>query len=229
MSENIWYVTTHPGGLEASPEGLVQWVLPGNRPNVTVAPTGRALNLRSAVALLDVLEAEIYEAEPVGPEPHDDAVVLDVRSARLVRRTGWDTRRATMFAIDCAAHVLASSSPAILPDGTELGTVLVDARWAATASDGRGDDRLDYWARVSAMRRIRHDREQLAELSRAIVLADERRDVDALDDAPYASTVAVTDAVLAATEALRHHLLPHVYTDLADRFDDRMELRELDL
>lgn len=227
MSERL-YVATGRSGIEHRADGSVQWVLPGHGGGPTVAVEGRLLRLRPAAALLEVLEAEIYEAEPVGDATADARGVVAVGAARLVRRTGWDTGAATLFAIDCASHALAASPSAALPDGTRLATVLDDARRAVEGGSDDGTERLDYWARVSALRRMRHDRDELAELSRSIVVEDEMRDVDALDDPAYASLVPVTDAVLAAIEALRHHLLPHLYTELTDKIEEAVEAHNLE-
>jgi len=222
------YVATGRTGVEHSAAGRVRWTLPGDGDGVTVAAEGQSLHLRSTGALLEVLEAEIYEAEPVGDATTRAQGVVSVGSARLVRRTGWDTRTATLFAIDCAAHAVAGSPWATLPDGTPPSEVLDDARRAVEGASGTGTDRLDYWARVSALRRMRHDRDELAALSQGLVIEDEARDVDAVDDADYATVIPAADAVLAAIEALRHHLLPHLYTGLTDKLEEAAEVHNLD-
>jgi hypothetical protein len=222
------YVATGRTGVEHAAAGPVRWTLPARGDGVTVAAAGQSLHLRPPGALLDVLEAEIYEAVPVGDATTRAQGVVSVGSARLVRRTGWDTRTAALFAIDCAAHAVDGSPWATLPDGTPPGDVLDDARRAVEGASDSGTDRLDYWARVSALRRMRRDRDELAELSRGLVVEDEARDVDAVDDPDYATVIPAADAVLVAIEALRHHLLPHLYTEITDKLEEAAEVHNLD-
>lgn len=222
------YVATGYDGVEHTEDGPVRWTLPDEGAVATAAASGRLFHLRRTSALLDVLEAEIYEAEPASEVTTDEQDVVTASAARLLRRTSWDTRTATSFAIDCAAHAVGDHCAVALPDGTALTAILDDARRAVEGVSNGGVEKLDYWARVSALRRVRHERDKLADLSRGLVYQDEARDVDALDDPRYASVIPVTDAVLAATEALRHHLLPHLYIHLTDRIEERVEARNLD-
>src|SRR6516225_1646771 len=116
MAERLYVATGHTG-VEHSAAGPVTWTLPGIGDGVTTAVAGQSLQLRTPGALLEVLEAEIYEAEPAG-DCRTDAGIVSVGSARLVRRTAWDPRAATLFAIDCAAHAVEGSPWPTLPDGT---------------------------------------------------------------------------------------------------------------
>lgn len=227
MSDKF-YVATGRDGVEHTAVGPVRWTLPDASGNPTVAESGRSLALRRTGELLDVLEAEIYEAEPLGEVATDRQGVVAVSSARLVRHTKWDSKTATMFAISCAAHAVDARPEAKLPDGTALSAILEDARRAVEGVSDGGVDRLDYWARVRALRRMRHDRDELADQSRELAYKDEARDVDALDDLGYASVISVTDAVLAAIEALRHQLLPHLYTHFIDNIEESLEAENLD-
>jgi hypothetical protein len=60
------------------------------------------------------------------------------------------------------------------------------------------------------------------------MVADVAKDVEALDDPAYATVVPVVDAVLAAIEALRHHVLPRSELGREDRAEEREQQRMLE-
>lgn len=226
MNESL-YVSTDAEGVEHSAAGKIIWSLPPES-NPTVAEAGHSLSLRRPAALLEVLEEEIYRAEPTTEVEPDQDGVASVSSARLIERTSWSSESATLFALDCAERALRDAPDATLPDGTQLQEVIADARkmLGGTASDA--SHRLGYFASLSALRRLRRDRVEVADLSLAHMVEDEAKDLDALDDPAYTAIIPVADAVLAAIEALRHHVLPRFYTTLSDIAEDNEEARSLD-
>jgi hypothetical protein len=96
-----FYVALDRKGIEHSPSGDVSWVLPGSNGEGGVS-VGQHLKVRQPIALLDVLDELIYEAEPLHHEDGMKDGVLRVTGARLVRLTRWNTESAAGFAIDCA-------------------------------------------------------------------------------------------------------------------------------
>lgn len=221
------YVPTDSKGVEHAAAGHIIWHLPIGD-DVVVTRVGRALVLRQPEALLDVLDEQIYLAESLD----DVKVSVDgtavVQAARLVVQTRWDTETATRFALDCADYTLNETGDVSLPDGTFLSKVVSEARQVLDGIVSGNSDRLSYLARVHALRRLRHERTEVADLSLGLLTADEALDIDALDDPAYATVIPITDCVLVAIEALRHHVLPKPYMDIEDAREEREEHENLD-
>ena len=224
---DLLYVTTDATGVEHTPEGPVTWLLPTQGPAGTT-DAGRPLTLRTASALLDVLEHRVFRAEPVGDAAPGDGGTVTVPAATLVAPTPWNTTSATHFALDCAEHLLAGAGELSLPDGTPLTSLLADARALLEGTSADSAEHLGYLARVRALRRLRRARADLADLSFQLVDDAQKRDIDAYDDVAYATVLPVTDSLLAAIEALRHHVLPHRYEQVEGALHEGEEDSNLD-
>lgn len=202
-----FYVATSATGVENNAGGAVPWALPvANSP--TAAVSGQWLTLRTAIGLLDVLDEFIYLAEPLGEVTPSGTGTVHVRSAQLVSQANWNTEIATRFALSCAEHTLGVAGELALPDGTKLAEVITDARTLLDELEPGSAQRLGYLARLSALRRLHKERAELGDVTLEVLSEDESHDLAALDDPAYTTVIPITDAVLAATEALRHHLLP---------------------
>ncbi len=228
VADEGWYVATDTGGVQYEPGGRVSWSVPQHG-MVQETRRDEGLVLRRPAALLDALDEWICQAEPLEPAaPAGDGEgngVARVRAARLLRRCAWDPTVACGFAIDCAEHVLGDAASVTLPGGITLAQVLSDAR-RAVADGGTGrHEHLGYFARLSALRRLEREQRELAGLEQEVILDDERRDLDVLDDPDYETVAPLVDSVLAAIEALRHHVLPHLYTGVEDRAEESEEHR----
>lgn len=227
MMGEILYVSTDSEGVEHPPSGAVVWNLPPDTAP-TVAADGTTLVLRLPTALLEVLEEMIHRAEPIGSATKGEGGEIAVSSARLVEGTPWNTESATRFALDCAEHVLTEVPEAVLPSGTRLVEIIAGARALLDGAEPGADHRLGFVARLAGLRRLRQHRSEVADFSLAQMFADEVKDLDALDDPAYATSVAVTDAVLGAIEALRHHVLPHPFGTFDDQIVENEEDKSLD-
>jgi hypothetical protein len=224
------YVATDADGVEHTTDGDIAWQLPSTGATTT-ARADHPLVLRDPAALLGVLEEAIHRAEPVGETAPSGDGTVHATAARLVSETGWGTGSATRFALSCADHVLGDARGVPLPDGTPLGKVVSDAQRVLDGIEPRpGGDLgyLGYVARLSALRRLHRERGELSDLASAAMVADEAKDVEALDDPAYATVVPIVDAVLAAIEALRHHVLPRSEMGLEDRAEEREQQRMLE-
>ncbi len=224
---NPLYVPTDSKGIEHAAAGQIAWQLPADDVS-QVTELGHPLVLRRPEAMLEVLDERIYRAEALNDVKVAIGGTAVVPAARLVAETCWDTEVATRFALDCAEHILSDAGEVSLPDGTSLVDVIAYARHVLDGISSEGTQRLGYLARVRALRRLRHERAEVADLSLMLVVGDEARDVDALDDAAYATVIPVTDSVLAAIEALRHHVLPELYMNIEDAREEHEEHRDLD-
>jgi hypothetical protein len=214
------YVATDANGVEHSATGKVVWTLPvaGASQETNL---GHPIVLRQTRALLEVLDERIYLAEsPKGVEIGSDGTV-SVSTARLNAQTNWNAAAATMFALNCADHLLSQVGDVSLPDGTSLSKVTTDARKLldGTASDSM--EHLGRLARLSALRRLGHEKTEITALSLEELGDADRKDIDAFDDPVYATVITITDSVLAAIEALRHYVLPALYIDAEDAKENR--------
>jgi hypothetical protein len=214
------YVTTDANGVEHSVAGQVVWKLPVDGAGQATS-LGHPLVLRQPRALLEILDERIYLAEtPKDVKIGSDGTV-SVPTARLNAQTHWNAAAATRFALDCADHLLGEVGDVSLPDGTSLSKVTNDARKVldGTASDSM--EHLGRLARLSALRRLQHERTEITALSLEELEVDEQKDMDAFDDPAYATVITITDSVLASIEALRHFVLPAGYIDLEDAKENR--------
>jgi hypothetical protein len=221
MSDEL-YVTTDAEGTEHAALGRINWVLP--RDGVATDTTSDVtLILRRPDALLEELDERVFRATSDEKSRLTAQGTLEVTTARLVSETSWNPTSATRFALGCARHLLDEIGDVALPNGTSLTAVLDDASKVLDGISTDGVERLDYLARVRALRRLRHVRREIAEQSSEALADDDVKDVDALDDPAYEKLAPVTDAVLAAIEALRHHVYPHLYIRAEDSHEERLE------
>ncbi|HLK13727.1 MAG TPA: hypothetical protein VKT78_02895, partial [Fimbriimonadaceae bacterium] len=71
-----WYVAVDAKGVEHTPTGRVRWHLPSPDADGTTSGENQKLVLRRPTALLDVLEARIFVAEPLGSaKPGEDGTL----------------------------------------------------------------------------------------------------------------------------------------------------------
>jgi hypothetical protein len=221
VSEEL-YVATDASGTEHSALGRIEWVLPRDGVATDIDP-GVTLVLRRADALLDDLDERIFRASSDEQRPLTERGTIEVATARLVSETAWNATSATRFALDCARHLLGQVGDVALPDGTSLSATLDDAQNVLDGVSADATERLGYLARVRALRRLRHERKEIAAQSLEALAEDDVNDVDALDDPAYEQFAPITDAVLAAIEALRHHVYPHLYLQAEDAHEERRE------
>jgi hypothetical protein len=217
-----YYVPTDSKGIEHAAAGRIQWELPDGG-LVRVTRSSQLLVLRPADRVLEVLDERIYAAESVGTgTTHADGTMTS-ESARLTSRTYWDIESATKFAISVAEHALAPMGAVSLPDGTTLEEVLGYARQVLDGTSPDAHDHLGYLARLRALRRLSQEQGELSDHNLGVLVEDEARSIDALDDPAYASVIPVADSVLASIEALRHHVFPALYMDFEDAAESRGE------
>ena len=145
---------------------------------------------------------------------------MTARSARLTSETSWGTAAAARFALECAAHALESAEETKLPDGTELSSIIDEARATLDRASTDGDERLGFLARLAAIRRLRKLGDEVSEAVLATMTTDLGEDVDALDDRAWTSLAACSEAVLAALEALRHVALPRYARSREEAVDE---------
>lgn len=218
--DEFLYVSTDANGVEHAATGRVVWTLPVAGVS-QVTDLGHPLVLRQTRALLEVLDERIYLAEsPQHTEIGTDGTA-SVPTARLTTQTHWNAAAATMFALDCADHLLSEVGDVSLPDGTSLSKVTADARQML---DGTASDSMEHLGRLaslSALRRLRHERTEITAVSFDELDDAARKDIDAFDDPAYATIITITDSVLAAIEALRHYVLPAFYINNEDARENR--------
>jgi hypothetical protein len=229
VNEDRLYVATDAGGVEHEPTGAVAWAVPENgTPRETRA---EILVLRRPVALLDALDEVIWLAEPgasdAGAAGAGGASTAEVRAgvARLVARCPWDGIAAAGFALDCAEHVLGDAGSVTLPGGHDLAGVIAEARRAIGDPGGSEHPHLGFLARRSALRRLQRVRRQLADLEADIVLDDEQRNVDVVDDPDFEIISPLAESVLAAVEALREQVWPRPVNSIGERREEHEENR----
>jgi hypothetical protein len=214
------YVATDAKGVEHAATGAVAWKLPEDGVG-QVTDLGHPLILREPKALLEVLDERIYLAEPPKSVEVEPDGTVSVSAAQLRAQTHWNAEAATGFALDCSEHLLSEVGDFALPDGTPLTKIITDARQMLDGAASDSMEHLGQLARIHALRRLRHERTEIARASLEQLDEDERKDVDAFDDPAYATAITVTDSVLAAIEALRHYVLPEFYSDLEDARESR--------
>lgn len=226
MSENL-YVATDANGVEHSPAGGIRWPISqaGNSVDIDM---GHPVTLRQASSLLDYLDERVFLVNSSAEKRFSDDGTVVVNAAHVVSETPWNVELAVNFALDCAERPLDEFGDAALPDGRSLKAILKDARAIVDGSESDAIEPLHYLARLRALRRLKHERADIAGDSLSELIEDEKRDVDVFDDPDYEELAPITDAVLAAIEALRHHVLPHLYVSLEDVEDEHIEHANLD-
>lgn len=207
------FVPTNASGEQRVGETAVSWPLPGppgegQAPGDPVdAEPGAPIELLDGDALLDRLEERIFTAEVL--EAEGDTV----RRARLTKETGWNQKESARFALDCAEHVVGDWSRLRLPSGASLAEILAAAREAVErqgAATAEQQGLLQRLSRLALARRLRGLGRELGDLALQVTLEDEVADLDALDDPAWTAMASIRDAVLAAVEAVRHHVLPRL-------------------
>jgi len=221
------YVPTDANGFEHTPGGVVAWISPDGG-MVRTATSEQPVLLREAGALLDVLDECIYRAEALGESATSSDGVVSARAGRLRGLTPWDTEAAAAFALDCVVHVLGDSADATLPDGTTFAEVVAEARGALGGLSDAAGAHLGLLVRLGALHRLKKDRWELGAVATGLVSDDVVRHLDALEDPRYEAIAPIVDAVLAAIEALRHHVLPRLLVGLEDSVEENEEHRVLD-
>jgi len=205
--EAAWrFVPTDAAGVQRFPDHERVWPLPGDSAPGAVAhvrPGEHELVLLDADGLLDQLGERIFLAEEVPAEA----------GARLVRELPWGLEATADFALDCAEHALealgdAGAAGLSLPDGTAVAEVLVEARRFLRSAEAGGDRRLGWLSRLALARRLGKEQDEVAGLATAEIVTDEAADLDALDDPRWGNLAAISSALLACTEVLRHLALP---------------------
>lgn len=212
------YVSTDARGVEHGADGAVHWCLPTEgRAGET---DGARLLLRRPAGLLDVLDELIFESVAIGPVTPAGEEAIATTRARLVRQTRWGVGPAAGFALECAAHVLEGVGDVVLPSGITLDRAVTDGRRALQGDGDEDHEHLLRLAELGSLRRLLRDR-RLLRASLGIGLAeDNARDLDAIDDPAFDEVRTTVDAVLAALEALRHHLLPSSFRRLEDHREE---------
>jgi hypothetical protein len=94
--------------------------------------------------------------------------------------------------------------------------------------DEEAAERLGYFARLGAYRRLRHERAEVSHAGEQQMAESLSKDVEALESPAYAATVAVVDALLAAIESARHQILPRYFASASDDRAADEEYRDLD-
>lgn len=213
------YVSTDSQGVEHAADGAVHWLLPDE--GHAGETEGARLLLREPAGLLDVLDEVILEAVPIGAVTAVDEGAIATTKARLVRRTAWDVGPAAAFALECAAHVLGGVGDVALPSGITLDRAVADGRRALKGEEGKEQHaHLLRLAELGSLRRLVRDRRLLRADLGVGLAEDNARDLDAIDDPVFDEVRTTVDAVLAALEALRHHLLPSAYRHLEEHREE---------
>jgi hypothetical protein len=216
---DAYYVTTDPSGVEHSADGSVTWVLPAPGVDAVTEATTATLVLRRPALLIDDLEAKIFHAEALDPAD-DDHGALVVRRARLVAPTAWDTGSAAKFALDCARHVLGNAGDVALPSGDTLESVINDAATVLDQASPEAEARLGFLARVRAARRLERTGETIQAIALQLLTEDDDAAREAIKDPAWTTAATVSDAVLAAIEALRSYALPRYVASREDGVEE---------
>lgn len=197
------FVATDESGRQFHDEEITRWSLPGpgaDGPTAgTVAdPAPGGVKLLDLDDLLDDLGARIF-------------VVADVDgSPQLVAEAAWSLDVAARFALDCAEHVLASTSSSSPEIASTLTSVVGAARkWLDESADA-DTGLLGRYSRFAMARRLRHQGNLVGDLAFSLAIDAEAAGVDIFDDANWTAVAATRDAVLAAVEAVRHDSAPHL-------------------
>jgi len=215
------FVATDADGLQHHEGYKRRWPLPVRQTSGWQAGEAVEPDEHGAPVILDAagLVAElgefIFRAEPVGSSG----------AARLVAGTSWSEKRAAIFALDCAAHILESvpgSAEAELPGGGTLGGIIASARQHLETGTGTEGHRLGFVSRLATLRRLRREGTKIGDAAFTAAAQAEGEEVDILSDPAWETLAAARDAVLAAVEAVRHVALPF----LVDRETRRYEALE---
>jgi hypothetical protein len=230
MAQATYFVPTDGEGRQQIGDDVTTWALPRRLddgsfdPGHAVEPAaGAPIVLRDLDGLLEDLGERIFVAEAVGPEGSgtDEG---SAAGARLVAETAWNLHEAARFALDCAEHALGELTATTLPSGTSLAEVFSSARQSLDRDEKTGDGLVERISRLALARRLRHLGDDVADSAFTITVADEAADLDAFDDPSWTLTAAARDAVLSATEAIRHDALPRLLEGQNRRYESDSSL-----
>jgi hypothetical protein len=187
--ETIWSL---PSPASEDDEGVVA---PGA---VTTPPAGGRIVLLDLDGLLDELGERIFVAEASGD------------GAQLVGETAWSASAAANFALDCAERVAANAGSVALASGETLADAIAAARaWLEDAS-GADTGLLGRISRLATLRRLRRHAGEVGEVAFDAAIDVEAADADMFSDERWTAIAAARDAVLAAIEAVRQDVFPHL-------------------
>lgn len=217
MPGETYYVPTDAGGLQRCGDLTLGWSLPKRLADGSFSPgelvqpdEGSPVVLRDLDGLLDDLGERIFLAEAV-----------ESKGARLLAETSWDLHEAARFALDCAEHVVADPAALRLRSGPSLADVFAAARRHLDRDEAKeGDGLVERMSRIALARRLRRLGRDVADVALSITVADERDDLEALDDPSWSAAAAAREAVLAATEAIRHDAFPRLFELANRRYED---------
>ncbi len=198
------FVATDAHGVQHLVDHPRVWPLPGPDSPGEIAHVHEGehpLVLLGADALLEELGDRIFLAEEADG------------GALLVRELPWDLARTATFALDCAEHALSvlgvdGDDELRLSDGTTLRELLDEARRYVESAGESDDRRLAALSRLALARRVAKDQQRVAALAMAAVSDDETTELDVIDDPRWAEFAALSSALLACAEVLRHLALP---------------------
>jgi phosphoglycolate phosphatase-like HAD superfamily hydrolase len=207
MPAESYFVPTDAEGVQRSGELSLRWPLPERRPDGSFAPgelvtpdVGRPVVLRDLDGLLEDLGERIFTAEAV-----------EKVGGRLLAETAWDLGAAARFALDCAERVVSDPAALKLASGPSLADVFAAARrYLDREEAGGGDGLLQRMSRLAQARRLRRMGHDLAGIVMSLTVEDEREDLQALEDPEWDAAAAAREAVLSATEAIRHSAVPRL-------------------
>jgi hypothetical protein len=220
MPAETYFVPTDANGHQWVGDDEVVWSLPMRSPEGRVEPgdpvspdIGSPVVLLDLDGLLDDLGERIFVAEAV-------EAASPAQAARLLRETNWSLHEAARFALDCAEHVVAEPESLKLPSGPTLADVFRAARrYLDRDEKATADGLLERMSRLALARRLRRLGDHVADLAFQITVEDEAADLEAMDDPGWTATAAARDAVLSATEAIRHDAFPRLFESQNRRYE----------
>ncbi|HLI45214.1 MAG TPA: hypothetical protein VKU92_12200 [Acidimicrobiales bacterium] len=212
MTAETYFVPTDAEGVQRTGDLALRWPLPERRADGSFAPgevvtpdVGRPVVLRDLGGLLEDLGERIFTAEAIAET-----------GGRLLAETAWDLRAAARFALDCAERVVSDPGALKLASGPSLADVFAAARRYLDEDAAGSDGLLAKMSRLAQAHRLRRMGHELADVVMSLTLEDEREDLEALEDPEWDAAAAAREAVLSATEAIRHSAVPHL-GELRDR------------
>jgi len=208
------FVATDERGRQSYEEEVTIWSFPETAPDGTVTP-GRVtdaapdgVKLLDLDTLLEDLGAHIFVAADGEDGP------------QLTGETEWSLPVAARFALDCAEHVLASTSSSSPQIASTLAGVVAAARSWLERSAEADTGLLGRYSRLAMARRLRHQGDLIGDLAFDLAIDAEAAGVDMLDDPNWTAVAATRDAVLAAVEAVRHDSAPHLVQAENTRYEE---------
>lgn len=227
MVNERYFVPTDADGTQHVGDDIVSWPLPTELPGGLAAPgeaiepqMGTPIVLHTLDGLLDDLGERIFLAEVVedgGPEHH---------MARLVSETSWSLHEAARFALDCVEHATADPASIRLPSGSTVAEIFAAARRCLDEGEESAGGLMQRMSRLALARRLRRLGDDVADFALTLTAEDEAQDLDALDDPDWSAVAAIRDAVLSATEAIRHDAFPRIFESGNKRYQNDADIDE---